>query len=509
MTGNILTSSLLTALLCVPCQGFVTGQDVSQPQAAPTPSPTPGPSNAGVKNETATNPAANSQGENNDLDRIPMGTQDPKGSNAKAPAANAANQKVYLENAFLLSGEHGLIVPLPLEPSQTSWQERLFLDVRKEWKVKRNLNFTLSNRLTFRAENDISFPTHENVINEFREGFLSWEPVERAYVDIGRINLRSGAALGFNPTDFFKTRAVVEPLTSDPSVLREDRLGTLMLEGQYIGQGRAFTIALAPDLVRPSTIHTNTTLPSFNPSIDRTNDHFRLLIKTSFSTGHDFSPELLFYHEGNQIKFGINLTRSLGRRIIVYGEWAGGQRTGIVDEALRYGRETGTVPANAVSAIPVDSTVRFENDLSLGGSCTNSKKITFNLEYHLHQAGFSGKDWNSWFAAGRGQTSSSPIARGLWYIREYALDQQEPLARHSTFLRMDWVDAFIPKLEITGFINTDIYDGSSLIQASADYYVSKAWTIGGQVNGNPGSRNSDFGSLPQSVGVLLKVARYF
>jgi len=51
-------------------------------------------------------------------------------------------------------------------------------------------------------------------------------------------------------------------------------------------------------------------------------------------------------------------------------------------------------------------------------------------------------------------------------------------------------------LEITGFINTDLYDGSSLIQASADYYTSRAWTIGAQVNANVGSRHSDFGSLP-------------
>jgi len=70
-----------------------------------------------------------------------------------------------------------------------------------------------------------------------------------------------------------------------------------------------------------------------------------------------------------------------------------------------------------------------------------------------------------------------------------------PLARQSTFLRADWVDAFVPNLEITGFINTDLYDGSSPIQASADYYISRTWTIGVQVNANVGSRHSDFGSL--------------
>ena len=84
-----------------------------------------------------------------------------------------------------------------------------------------------------------------------------------------------------------------------------------------------------------------------------------------------------------------------------------------------------------------------------------------------------------------------------------------PLARQSIFLRADWVDAIVPNLETTGFINTDLYDGSSLIQASADYYISRTWTIGTQVNAHAGSRHSDFGSLSQSVGALFKLTRYF
>ena len=48
------------------------------------------------------------------------------------------------------------------------------------------------------------------MINDWREGFLSWEAVDNTYVDGGRINLKTGAALGYNPTDFFKTRSVVE-----------------------------------------------------------------------------------------------------------------------------------------------------------------------------------------------------------------------------------------------------------------------------------------------------------
>lgn len=332
---------------------------------------------------------------------------------------------------------------------------------------------------------------------------------EGIYLDLGRINLRSGAALGFNPTDFFKTRAVVEPLSADPSVLREDRLGTLMLDAQYIGHGRALTVAVAPALVRPSAIYTGTNLPSFNPSIDRTNDHSRLLIKGSFSLGSDFSPELLYYREGSQNKCGVNLTHGFGQKVIAYAEWAAGDSTNLIDESLRYGRETGILPANAPGALPDDTKVHLQNDFSAGASYTTSKKVTFNLEYHLHQAGFSRQKWRNWFNIGRGQPATSPIDGELWYMRAYALDQQVPLARQSAFLRADWVDAFIPNLEITGFISTDVYDRSSLIQASVEYYISRSWTIGTQVNANAGSRHSDFGSLPQSVGALVKLARYF
>jgi hypothetical protein len=347
------------------------------------------------------------------------------------------------------------------------------------------------------------------VINEFREGYLSWQPADRWYFDFGRINIKSGAALGFNPTDFFKTRAVEEPLSADPSVLREDRLGTLMLEAQYLGEGRTLTVIYAPALVSPAAIPSNNTLPSFNFSLDRTNSHTRLLLKGSIDLGADFSPELLFYCEGNQNKFGLNLTRSVGQKIVAYTEWAGGERSNLIDQALAFGRQTGTLPSSAAPVLPDDHNIRFSHDLSTGASYTTTNKITFNVEYHFHEAGFSGQDWNNWFNAGQGQSSSSFIASELWYIRNYALDQQEPLARNSAFLRADWVDAFVPDLEITGFVNTDLHDGSSLVQVAADYYISNAWTVGAQVNANIGSSRSDFGSLPQSVGILFKIVRYF
>jgi hypothetical protein len=147
------------------------------------------------------------------------------------------------------------------------------------------------------------------------------------------------------------------------------------------------------------------------------------------------------------------------------------------------------------------------NQLAVGVSYTTQTRITFNLEYHFNQAGFTAADWNRWFRIGQASANSA-VPDALWYIRDYALDQQQPISQHSLFLRADWVDAFVPKLEFVGFINTDLHDGSSLLQLGADYYLSDNWTVGALVVAFLGSRRSDFGSLPQTGSALVKVTRY-
>ena len=96
----------------------------------------------------------------------------------------------------------------------------------------------------------------------------------------------------------------------------------------------------------------------------------------------------------------------------------------------------------------------------------------------------------------------------LWYIRSYAQDQQVPMSQHSAFLRADWVDAFVPDLELTALANVDLLDGSGLVQATADYYLSRTWTIGGLASFTFGTRRSEFGSLPQAGSILLRLVRY-
>jgi hypothetical protein len=54
----------------------------------------------------------------------------------------------------------------------------------------------------------------------------------------------------------------------------------------------------------------------------------------------------------------------------------------------------------------------------------------------------------------------------------------------------------------------DLADGSCLVQATADYYLSRAWTVGGLASFTFGTRRSEFGSLPQAGGILPRLVRY-
>jgi hypothetical protein len=443
-----------------------------------------------------------------DLDRIPTAPGAGEPIPDLGPAPNPA-RTLYLEDAVSGAGARGgLLVPPPPGPT-SSWQELLFLDVRTTKPLTPQLSVTLGARANLRLQEDIDFPDQENVRLDLREAYLSWQPRDGIFVDAGRINLKSGVALGYNPTDFFKTRAVVQVLSSDPSVLREDRLGAVMIRTQAVLPQIAVTLAYAPRLYDPTPVYSDLKMPSLDPMLDRTNAADRILVKASLKLADDFSPEILVYSAGGRARLGLNLTESLGRSTVIYGEWAGGRQQNLISAALAYGRFTGAIPRTAPPVLPVDGGERFRSNLSLGASYTTASKIVFNLEYHYHEAGFSSDDWRRWFAAGEAGRAHPGVAAQLWYIRSYAADQQEPLSRHTAFLRVDRQDAFVRNLELSGFVSADLQDRSGAAQVEAQYFLSDRVTVGGLVFGTFGARHSDFGSGPGAVSALVKLARYF
>lgn len=437
-----------------------------------------------------------------DLALIPPNSQSPP-----KLSASRSGQNVYLENALTAVSlrDH---LPVATQPSY-DWQERLLLDVRDAWEAGRTTRLILSDRLNFRAESDLSFPEHENVVNDLREAYMEWRLEDQTYIALGRINLKSGIALGYNPTDFFKTRTVSEPLSADPTVLREDRLGTVMLRLQHIWRGGSFTLAFAPRLRRPSPIYSNIGLSSFDPMLGRTNPDNRFLLKGTIDLSADMSPEVLLYHDDHGTRFGLNLSKTLGQSVVAYVEESTSRRRDLIAEAFDFGRLTGALPVGAPDELPPSPGDSLKNELAVGASYTTASRVTWNLEYHLNQAGFTSQDWSHWFAGGSDPAAPSVLASELWYVRGYALDQQEQNTEQAAFVRADWSNAFGLNLELSGFVNVDLRDGSGQAQGEADYFLSNTWTLGILAAGDFGSPRSDFGSLPASYTVLLSLRRYF
>lgn len=65
-----------------------------------------------------------------------------------------------------------------------------------------------------------------------------------------------------------------------------------------------------------------------------------------------------------------------------------------------------------------------------------------------------------------------PANNEFWarFLRAYALDQQEPLTRHSACLARRSASTPSAHFQMTGFINTDLYDRSALVQMTGNYY---------------------------------------
>jgi len=327
--------------------------------------------------------------------------------------------------------------------------------------------------------------------------------VGRTYLEAGRINVHNGVALGFNPTDYFRSRTLINNASQDPSSARDDRLGTLMVRAERLWNGAEASIAFAPKLYSPSGILSTA---ANTPGLDRTNGTDRALATVGADIA-GLAPQVLLYHEGSRTQLGAILSRLVSQSVVAYAEYSGGVASKLTWQALQYGKATGSLPATAPIPVFVDSIQHFQGDLAAGASWTESAaKLTINAEFHYRQSGFDRADWARWFAAG---DTSPAVAGELWYIRAFANDQQQPMAQQQVFVRADRTDALIRNLELTGFAFINIADGSSLLQLAGRDVASDSWTLAGYIMANVGGARSERGSLPQASGVTLQLVRYF
>jgi hypothetical protein len=349
-----------------------------------------------------------------------------------------------------------------VERMDGAWRYGLVLsaDVRYERNFGSGLRAVFSDRLDVA----LTETPGENTVNSLREAYVTQALGQSSLVDLGRINRRYGAAIGYNPTDFFKTNAVRSVVSIDPYVLRENRLGTVMAAGQTVWSSGSLTAVYAPKLANQPRNE------SFNPDLGSTNARHRGLLVFTQRLAPQFAPQwLLYQEEGQSPRYGLNLTHVVGSSTVVFLEWSGGRRQTIFDQAFSTGGERS-----------------FRQQAAVGATYTAPFGPSITLEYDYNGAGLTRSEWD-----GLRTRPGGPFTQYVLFVAAL----QDPPTRHNLFTYLRWPN-MVPQLHLAAFVRHSSSDNSRLYWVEGRYHRGQN-ELALQWQHAYGEGNTQYGVLPQ------------
>lgn len=350
---------------------------------------------------------------------------------------------------------------------------RLSLDLRYDSTVAPGLRAVLSNRLDLSHS---SQAPRETNVNTLREAYLSWHASPELIADIGRINLRYGAALGYNPTDFFKAGALRSIVSPDPASLRENRQGTFVIQGQKLWSRSSLTGVFSPRL------GSTTSNSTFALDLGATNPRNRWLLAGSHKFSEEFNPQLLAYGGADTpTQVGLNLSGLVNSATVAFLEFSTGKGRSLVAQAL------GSV-----------ETERMQRRAALGLTYTTAFNVSLTAEVEHNSAAPDRQQWNAFSSSAPG----NPLR-----LLGAAQSLQDLPVRQALFFYASWKDVLVRNLDLSAFVRRDSETRSRAQWIEARYRwdsaeVALQWQL---YSGGP---TSLYGSVPQPrrIDVLL---RYF
>jgi hypothetical protein len=392
---------------------------------------------------------------------------------AETVKAEASAWRVFTEATAGRTTVHQAGVPDVNEDTQ-----RLSVDVLFDKKFTPELRGVLSDRLDLNHQSDV---LGQHTLNSLKEAYLSWQPQSDHVLDVGRINVRYGAAMGYNPTDFFREGANRAITSFDPNAIRENRMGTAMLRGQTLWTGGSLTAIVAPKVAdAPSNA-------DWSADLGSTNNRNRWMLAASQQLADNVNPQFVLYGDARQpVQMGLNLTLLINNSTMAHIEWSGGRQKSLLAQAL---------PGSP--GVPQDEA--FRNRLATGLTYTNASKLSITAEYHYNGAAVDEAVWNA-------LRSSSMLDYASY--RQLMQEQLDLTTRQAAFLRATWQDAFINKLDLTATLRYNLDDHSKLSWLEARYRFDKSelalqWQLAS------GDDSSDFGAMAQRRYIQALFRYYF
>jgi hypothetical protein len=351
---------------------------------------------------------------------------------------------------------------------------RASVDFSHSARLAPGLRAVISDRLDYF---DPTLSGTDNAVNSLREAYVSWQPEgDRTVLELGRINLRYGPGYGYNPTDFFRDGSLRVITTADPFALRENRMGTVMLRGQYLWDKGAVSLALSPKLTdTPST-------DGWNLDLGATNNRDRYVLALSTQFSERISSQALLYHEsGRSPTVGFNMTALLSDAATTHMEFTRGSEPDLLIRAL---------------AKPAADVTR--NRFVGGVTYTTLGKLSLTAEYQYNGFGLSQTNWAA--------LGATPLAQ-LSYLSE-ALRLQELAPRQAYLIYVTQKSLLLKDLDLTAYLRMNPGDDSRLAWVELrHHWPSFDLTLQWQQNiGNP---TSEFGILPDRRVLQVLGSYYF
>lgn len=397
---------------------------------------------------------------------MPVSAADPpKSQSSDADALDIADQateqagasqswRLYAEGALSRSALRGA--------APKADAARISLDLRYDAKIAPGWRAVVSDRLDVARSTDAQFDFD---VNTLREAYLSWHVNPDEIVDIGRVNLRFGAALGYNPTDYFKAGALRSITSPDPASLRENRQGTVVLQGQKLWSGGSVTAVLSPRL--GSTPSTST----FALDLGATNSRHRWLLSGSHKFTESFVPQLMLHGgEGAPTQVGLNVSGLVNSATVAYAEFSAGKGRSLIAQALE-------------SAEPE----RTQHRAAFGLTYTTAFNLSLTAEVEHNSAAPDRAQWSAF--------SNAASTNALRLLRTAQTEQDLPM-RRALFFYASWRDMGARNLDLSAFVRREAETRSREQWIEARYHWKKA-DVALQWQHYSGGPASLYGAVPQ------------
>lgn len=318
------------------------------------------------------------------------------------------------------------------------------------------------------AANNLSLSLREAYLTGMFDGW---------YLDVGRLNIRDGVALGFNPTDVFRNGALLARRTEDPARLRESRLGVVAIQFRSATKYGGFASVFAPAMSLSNS-------PSwYDPRLGAVNDgQGQVYVKYTPPRWKDVYTNMVLHRSKNGSHIGgFNLSTNLGQQVIAY-----------VEHAWTKQHSYPNLVSDAVTSM------RSYSQSAIGASYSTESRQTFTLEFQRNGAGLGLDEW-------KGEWQNSDDAN-LGRSFAEAGKRQDPLGSRSVMLLLQWDQFAMRDADLTCLARANLIDKSRLSWCEWRYKLPRSeWSISASTLS--GKARSEFGAAnaPWSIGAKLRL----